>query len=122
MGFVSAITPETITVDGDVSEWSTDTELATDSNGVSLHVTWDSTNFYVAWTGTDWASLSDGAGTIIGYTTIKSTNHKKAVIYLDSDDGKRKLITSTDKSIIKSMETKEWVKRKVYFKKNQLVH
>ena len=47
MGFVSATTPETITVDGNVSEWSTDTELATDSNGVSLHVTWDADNFYV---------------------------------------------------------------------------
>ena len=68
------------------------------------------------------SSLSDGAGTIIGYTTIKSTNHKKAVIYLDSDDGKRKLITSSDESIIKSMENEEWVKRKVYFKENQLVY
>ena len=68
------------------------------------------------------SSLSDGAGTIIGYTTIKSTNHKKAVIYLDSDDGKRKLITSSDESIIKSMENEEWVKRKIYFKENQLVY
>ena len=68
------------------------------------------------------SSLSDGAGTIIGYTTLKSTYHKKAVIYLDCDDGKRKLITSSDESIIKSMENEEWVKRKVYFKENQLVY
>ena len=61
MGFISATTPETITVDGDVSEWSVDTEMATDSNGVSLHVTWDADNFYVAWAGTDWASTTDGA-------------------------------------------------------------
>ena len=69
MGFVSATTPETITVDGDVSEWSTDTEMATDSNGVSLHVTWDADNFYVAWTGTDWASASDGADLFIYFNT-----------------------------------------------------
>ena len=72
MGFVSAITPETINVDGDVSEWSTDTELATDSNGVSLYVTWDSTNFYIGWTGTDWASLSNGADLFVYFNTSES--------------------------------------------------
>ena len=69
MGFVSATTPETIAVDGDVSEWSADTEMGTDSNGVSLHVTWDADNFYVAWTGTDWASTSDGADLFVYFNT-----------------------------------------------------
>ena len=69
MGFISATTPETITVDGDVSEWSADTEMATDSNGVSLHVTWDADNFYVAWTGTDWASTTDGADLFVYFNT-----------------------------------------------------
>ena len=69
MGFVSATTPETITVDGDVSEWSTDTEMATDSHGVSLHVTWDADNFYVAWSGTDWASTTDGADLFVYFNT-----------------------------------------------------
>ena len=50
MGFVSAATPETITVDGDVSEWSSDTELAVDGNGVSLHTTWDENNFCLLYT------------------------------------------------------------------------
>ena len=68
------------------------------------------------------SSLSDGVGTIIGYTTVKSSNHKKAIIYLDCDDGKRKLITSSDESIIKLMESEEWVKRKVCFKENRLVY
>ena len=69
MGFVSATTPETMTVDGDVSEWSTDSELGTDSNGVSLHVTWDANNFYVAWIGTDWASTSEGADLFVYFNT-----------------------------------------------------
>ena len=68
------------------------------------------------------SSLQEGVGNIIGYTTLHRTDPVKAIIYLNCEDGKRKLITSTDKSIIKSMETKEWVKRKVYFKKNQLVY
>ena len=72
MGFVSATTPETITVDGDVSEWSADTEMATDSNGVSLHVTWDADNFYFAWTGTDWASTSNGADFFVYFNTSES--------------------------------------------------
>ena len=69
MGFVSATTPETISVDGDVSEWSGDSELGPDSNGVSLHVTWDATNFYVAWTGTDFAATSEGADLFLYFNT-----------------------------------------------------
>ena len=68
------------------------------------------------------SSLQEGVGNIIGYTTLHRTNPAKAIIYLNCEDGKRKLITSTDKSIIKSMEKKEWVKRRVYFKKNRLVY
>ena len=69
MGFVSATTPETISVDGDVSEWSSDSDLGTDSNDVSLHVTWDTTNFYVAWTGTDWSSTFEGADLFVYFNT-----------------------------------------------------
>ena len=62
----------------------------------------------------------NGDGIIIGYTVLKR-NTTKAIIYLNTADNKRKLITSDDMSIIKSMENKEWVGKKVYFKKNQLV-
>ena len=40
---------------------------------------------------------------------------------LDTTDNKRKLITSSDKTIIKSMENEEWVGKKVHFKRHQLV-
>tara|TARA_B100001113_G_scaffold46364_1_gene32981 strand:+ start:1679 stop:3124 length:1446 start_codon:yes stop_codon:yes gene_type:complete len=69
----------------------------------------------------DISMAKEGSGKIIGYTTVHNKN-PKAIIYIDCEDGKRKLITSSDESIIKSMETEEWVKRKIYFKQNQLVH
>jgi len=62
----------------------------------------------------------NGDGVIIGYTVLKK-NISKAVIYLNTADNKRKLITSSDKSIIESMEKEEWVGKKVNFKKDQLV-
>ena len=68
------------------------------------------------------SSLKKGAGIVIGYTIMKKTEGKyKAVIFIDCSDNKRKLITSDDMSIIKSMEKEEWVGKKVYFKKNHLV-
>ena len=69
MGFVSGVTPETISVDGEISEWSEDTALATDSNSVSLHTTWDEDNLYLAWTGTDWASIDNGADLFVYFNT-----------------------------------------------------
>ena len=62
----------------------------------------------------------NGDGVIIGYTVLKKDSCK-AVIYLNTDDNKRKLITSSDKNIIELMESEEWVGRKVYYKSDQLV-
>tara|TARA_B100001094_G_scaffold233911_1_gene228826 strand:+ start:2045 stop:3493 length:1449 start_codon:yes stop_codon:yes gene_type:complete len=63
-----------------------------------------------------------GEGRIIGYTIIKKDDLSKAIMFLSTtNDEKRKLITSSDESIIKLMEKKEWVGKKVYFEKNQLI-
>ena len=63
-----------------------------------------------------------GEGRIIGYTIIKKDGLSKAIMFLSTtNDEKRKLITSSDESIIKLMEKKEWVGKKVYFEKNQLI-
>jgi len=67
------------------------------------------------------SNLKSGNGKIIGYTVIRSDNLPKAVIFLDTVDKKRKLITSNDKSIIRSMEREEWVGKIISFKENQLV-
>ena len=62
----------------------------------------------------------NGDGIIIGYTVLNKDSCK-AVMYLNTSDNKRKLITTSDKSAIKSMESEEWVGRKVYYKSDQLV-
>ena len=49
------------TVDGSLNEWSSDTNMGTDSNGITFHLDWDSSNLYLAWNGTDVASSSEGA-------------------------------------------------------------
>ena len=41
------------TVDGSLNEWSADTNMGTDSNGITFHLDWDSNNLYLAWNGTD---------------------------------------------------------------------
>jgi hypothetical protein len=67
------------------------------------------------------SNITEGNGKILGYTIINYDSEPKAVIYINTLDGKRKLITSSDKSIIKSMESKEWVGKKIYYIENQLV-
>ena len=67
--FVSATTPETITVDGSLSEWSSESDMATDSNNVTLSMTWDAQNLYLAWEGTDWKSSSEGADLFVYINT-----------------------------------------------------
>ena len=36
-------------VDGSAEEWSTESLMATDNNGVSFLIDWDSDNLYLAW-------------------------------------------------------------------------
>ncbi len=49
------------TVDGSLDEWSQDTHMGTDANGISFHIDWDSNNLYLAWSGTDLSSQDNGA-------------------------------------------------------------
>ena len=67
------------------------------------------------------SSLIDGVGIVIGYTILnKNEENYKAVIFIDCSDNKRKLITSDDMSIIKSMEKKNGLEKSL-LQKNQLV-
>ena len=61
----------------------------------------------------------DGEGKIVGYTIINKNDINKAIMYVDTNN-KRKLITSSDKTIIDSMEKNEWVGKKIKFKESQL--
>ena len=67
------------------------------------------------------SEFEDGEGKIVGYTIINRKNINKAIIYIETNDNKRKLITSSDKTIIDSMEINEWVGKKIKFKQSQLV-
>ena len=69
----------------------------------------------------DISDLTHGEGKIIGYTILKNKNKPKAIMFLDTNDKKRKLITSNDGTIISSMEREEWVGKIIKFKQNQLV-
>ena len=69
LGITSASTPQTIDIDGDISDWSQDTLLQTNSNGVDFSVTWDNENLYFLWEGTDWASEVEGADLFLYFNT-----------------------------------------------------
>ena len=67
--FVSANTPETITIDGSMDDWSNESTMATDSNNVTFSMTWDSQNLYLAWNGTDWKDSNEGADLFVYINT-----------------------------------------------------
>ena len=60
------------TIDGDLSEWSPESMMGTDSNGVSLLIDWDATNLYIGWNGTDFASTTDGADLFVYLNTSEN--------------------------------------------------
>ena len=67
--------------------------------------------------------LSDqksGSGKIIGYTILVKNNINKAIIFVDTDDKKRKLITSSNETVINEMQNTEWVGKRINFKEDQL--
>ena len=68
--------------------------------------------------------LSDqksGSGIIIGYTIHIRDDVNKAIMFVDTDDKKRKLITSSDRNIINEMQNTEWVGKRINFSEDQLV-
>ena len=68
-GFVQGQTPEDITVDGDYTDWSSDSLMATDSSGVDFRLTWNETMLFLGWDGTDWKSTFEGADLFVYLNT-----------------------------------------------------
>ena len=58
---VVAETPDTISLDGVMSDWPQDSLQTTDSNAVTFRMTWDESHLFIGWSGTDWSSESEGA-------------------------------------------------------------
>ena len=74
------------TVDGSLNDWSSESHMGTDANGISFHMDWDSSNLYLAWDGTDLSAASEGADIIFylntsddGSVTAKSWNGIKTL-------------------------------------------
>lgn len=58
-----------ISLDGDLSDWDSNTLIATDQNAVSLHLDWNATHLSIAWNGTAWASETEGADLFVYLNT-----------------------------------------------------
>ena len=71
VGAVQGTTPDTITVDGDVSDWDPDTLMGTDANGVELRLTWNESMLFLGWEGTDWKATSGGADLFVYMNTTE---------------------------------------------------
>ncbi len=70
LGAVGGATPDDITIDGDLSEWDSDTLMDTSSSSIpSFRMTWNETHLFFAWHGTDWASTSEGADLFVYLNT-----------------------------------------------------
>lgn len=69
LGVSGAATPNDISIDGDPSDWPSSTDMGVDENGVSLHLTWNSTHLFIGWEGTDWASTEEGADLFVYLNT-----------------------------------------------------
>ena len=68
------------------------------------------------------SDLNNGYGLVLGYTVLYSKNSVvKGVLYIEDENKKRKLITTSDKLIMKSMESEEWVGKKIQFLNTILV-
>ena len=69
LGMVAASTPDEIILDGDMTDWPTYSLLSTDSNAVTFRMTWNDTHLFLGWSGTDWASESEGADLFVYLNT-----------------------------------------------------
>tara|TARA_B100000579_G_scaffold432317_1_gene448934 strand:+ start:761 stop:2206 length:1446 start_codon:yes stop_codon:yes gene_type:complete len=68
------------------------------------------------------SNSNKGRGIVIGYTVLYlKQNPHKGVIYIEDKSKKRKIITTKDRVIMKSMRENEWVGRLVQYEKDSLV-
>lgn len=66
---VNATTPNDITIDGDDTDWPSDALMESDLNGISVYMTWNSSNLFIGWNGTDWKSAFEGADLFVYFNT-----------------------------------------------------
>ncbi|MEK9652072.1 MAG: hypothetical protein VW102_07745, partial [Poseidonia sp.] len=71
VGAVQGTPPESIAVDGDFSDWSNDSLLQSDGNGIDVRMTWNDTHLFLGWDGTDWKSTFEGADLFVYLNTTQ---------------------------------------------------
>ena len=69
LGVAAGLTPDEISLDGDMSDWPSDSLESTDSNSVTFRMTWNATHLFLGWSGTDWSSMSEGADLFVYLNT-----------------------------------------------------
>ena len=69
LSIIQAETPDDIILDGSLSDWPSDSLEVTDSNGVTFRMTWNETDLFFGWSGTDWESELEGADLFVYLNT-----------------------------------------------------
>jgi alpha-amylase/alpha-mannosidase (GH57 family) len=69
LGVAAGLTPDEISLDGDMSDWPSDSLESTDSNSVTFRMTWNTTHLFIGWSGTDWSSVDEGADLFVYLNT-----------------------------------------------------
>ena len=70
----------------------------------------------------DFEETTEGKGTIIGYTIFENQDKElKAVLYLESENNKRKVVSSSENNFIKKLRTNEWVGREVFYRDSSIL-
>ena len=68
------------------------------------------------------SSISEGVATVLGYTVIyEKKSPMRAVFYCEDSKQERKVLSSSDESVIQSCMEKEWVHKELNFKDNLVV-
>ena len=96
-GFVQGQTPEDITVDGDYTDWSSDSLMATDSSGVDFRLTWNETMLFLGWDGTDWKSTFEGADLFVYLNTSEGVRFSHEIGVLPCTSRLRPTMPSSSK-------------------------
>ena len=73
-GRAGATSYNTISLDGDLSDWDTDEEMGTDATK-KLYLTWDDAFLYVGWDGTNW----DSEGTFFVYLNTSAQGSRTSI-------------------------------------------
>ena len=69
------------------------------------------------------SNIDEGEGVIVGYTIFNNDKDVPiAVLYVEDQVKRRKILSSNQNNFLKMLEKEEWVGRKVKFKNGKVIH